>query len=110
VTTPIPGVINAYFELENRRDHEALLALFADDATVTDEGQTRHGREEIRDWRNGSPTRYSYTIELAGVQALTPDRYLAQGRLTGDFPGGTADLSWEFTIDHGRITRLVIAP
>jgi hypothetical protein len=32
------------------------------------------------------------------------------GRLTGNFPGGTADLKWDFTIAGRHITRLVIAP
>jgi hypothetical protein len=32
------------------------------------------------------------------------------GRLTGDFPGGTGDLNWDFTIADQHITRLAIAP
>jgi hypothetical protein len=31
-------------------------------------------------------------------------------RLTGNFPGGTADLKFDFTIADEHITRLVIAP
>jgi hypothetical protein len=31
-------------------------------------------------------------------------------RLTGNFPGGTADLRFDFTVTHDRITHLVIAP
>jgi len=29
--------------------------------------------------------------------------------LTGNFPGGTADLNWDFTIAGQHITRLIIA-
>jgi hypothetical protein len=32
------------------------------------------------------------------------------GRLTGNFPGGTAELKWDFTVAGGRIGRLIIAP
>jgi len=32
------------------------------------------------------------------------------GRLRGNFPGGTADLKWDFTIAGQYITRLVIGP
>jgi hypothetical protein len=39
-----------------------------------------------------------------------PDRYLVTGRLTGNFPGGTADLKWDFTIAGQRIAWLIIAP
>jgi len=45
-----------------------------------------------------------------GTKALGPDRYLVTGRLTGNFPGGTADLKWDFTIAGQHITRLTIAP
>jgi hypothetical protein len=38
------------------------------------------------------------------------DQHLVTGRRTGDFPGGTADLRWDFTVAGGRITRLVVAP
>jgi hypothetical protein len=39
-----------------------------------------------------------------------PDRYRATGRLEGNFPGGTVELKWDFTIARGLITRLEIAP
>ena len=44
------------------------------------------------------------------VEASDPDRYVATGRLTGNFPGGTADLKWDFTVAGDQIKRLVIAP
>ena len=31
---------------------------------------------------------------------------MVTGRLTGDFPGGTADLRWDFTVAGDRVTRL----
>jgi hypothetical protein len=39
-----------------------------------------------------------------------PGRYLVTGSITGDFPGGAADLRWDFTVSGEPITRLVIAP
>jgi len=38
-----------------------------------------------------------------------PTTYVVTGRLTGNFPGGTADLNWDFTIAGQHITRLIIA-
>jgi hypothetical protein len=56
-------------------------------------------------------SKYTYTTEItSGPQALGPDRYLVTGRLTGNFPGGTADLKWDFSIAGQQITRLVIGP
>lgn len=110
MSSAVPGVISRYFDVTAERDTEAIVALFADDATVVDEGSTRHGKDEIRAWRNGPATAYTYTTELFSTESVGPDRYLIHGRLTGNFPGGTADLRWEFTIVDGLITLLVIAP
>jgi ketosteroid isomerase-like protein len=110
MSTPLPDVISRYFQLEAGRDVDAIVGLFADDATVVDEGATRHGIAEIRNWRTGTVSTYTYTADVTGSEALSPDRYLVSGRLTGNFPGGVADLTWDFAIEHEHITRLVIAP
>jgi hypothetical protein len=103
-------VVRRYFELDADRDVDAIVALFGDDATVVDEGETRHGTMEIRAWQLGAASRYRYATEVLGAVALEPDRYVVTGRLTGNFPGGTAELKWDFTVAAGRICRLVIAP
>jgi ketosteroid isomerase-like protein len=103
-------VVRRYFELDADRDIDAIVALFAADATVVDEGETRHGTMEIRAWQTGPASRYRYTTEVLGTVAVEPDRYVVTGRLTGNFPGGTAELKWDFTLAGGRIGRLVIAP
>jgi hypothetical protein len=103
-------VIRRYFELDADRDIDSILALFSDDATVVDEGQTRHGAAEIRAWQVGPASRYTYTTQVLDTVAVNPDRYVVTGRLTGNFPGGTAELKWDFTVAGGRIGRLVIAP
>ena len=108
--TELPEPVSRYFEHDARRDIDAIVALFADDATVTDEGETRHGIAEIRTWQLGPASTYTYRTELHDTEQLGPDRYLATGRLTGNFPGGTADLTWDFTITADKISRLVIAP
>jgi len=106
----LPDVISRYFERDTDRDIDSVVNLFADDATVIDEGEERHGAAEIRAWQTGAASKYTYTTEIMGTKALGPDRYLVTGRLTGNFPGGTADLNWDFTIAGPRITRLTIAP
>jgi ketosteroid isomerase-like protein len=105
-----PDVISRYFELERDRDIDSIVSLFAEDATVIDEGEERQGTAEIRTWQTGAASKYTYTTEITDTKALGPDRYLVTGRLTGNFPGGTADLKWDFTIEDQHITRLTIAP
>jgi hypothetical protein len=104
------ALIRRYFELDADRDIDSIVALFSADATVVDEGETRHGIAGIRAWQIGPASKYTYTTQILDTVALGPERYLVTGRLTGDFPGGTAELKWDFTVAGGRLARLVIAP
>ena len=105
-----PDVVSRYFEHDAQRDVEAIVALFSGDATVVDEGEARRGKAEIRAWQLGAASKYEYDTEVFSGEALGADRYLVTGRLTGNFPGGTADLRWDFTLAGDLISRLVIAP
>ena len=106
----VPEVVDRYFSLEAERDTDAIVALFTGDATLVDEGEARHGRAEIRDWRTGTASKYTYTTEVLGIEALAEDRYRVTGRLDGDFPGGTVVLKFDFTLAGGLISHLQIAP
>ncbi|MEV0347230.1 nuclear transport factor 2 family protein [Nonomuraea sp. NPDC050680] len=106
----VPGVVARYFEADRRRDPDAVIALFTDDAVVTDEGRTRRGAAEIRSWLRGPASQYQYTTEVLGAEAIGADTVLVTGRLEGNFPGGTADLKWRFTLADDRIRQLEIAP
>ncbi|MEV4170711.1 nuclear transport factor 2 family protein [Nonomuraea sp. NPDC049709] len=106
----VPGAVARYFEADARRDPDAIVALFTEDAVVTDEGRTRRGAEEIRAWREGAASQYQYTTELLGAEVADEDTVLVTGRLEGNFPGGTAVLKWRFALADGRIRQLEIAP
>jgi hypothetical protein len=106
----MPEVVSRYFERDAERDIEGIVALFTEDATVTDERATHRGTEEIRAWQLGPASKYQYRTELLGAEEVLPDRYVVKGRLTGSFPGGIADLRWDFAVEGDLISRLVIAP
>jgi hypothetical protein len=106
----VPDVIRRYFVLDAEREIDSIVGLFSDDATVVDEGETRHGTTAIRAWQTGAASQYTYTTDVLGTETLTADRFVVTGRLTGNFPGGTAELKWNFTVASGRISQLVIAP
>ena len=110
MSTVIPDVVNRYFQADARRDIDAIVALFAEDAVVVDEGKTRHGTVQIRAWQDGPASRYQYTTEVRGTEATGQDTLLVTGRLQGNFPGGTADLKWRFSVLGDRIARLENAP
>jgi ketosteroid isomerase-like protein len=105
-----PEVVREYFERDADRDVDAIVALFTADAVVVDEGETRRGTGQILAWQTGPASKYTYTTDVLGGEPSAADRHVVQGRLTGNFPGGTAELSWDFTIRSGRISRLTIAP
>ena len=110
MSTNLPDVISRYFERDADRDIDSIVSLFAEDATVIDEGEERSGTAAIRGWQTGAASKYTYTTEITNTKTLGPDRYLVTGRLTGNVPGGTADLNWDFSIAGHHITRLIIAP
>lgn len=106
----LPLEVAAYIRAADARNTDAVVACFADDAQLADEGHTWRGPAEIRRWWEGPATKYRYTVKLRGGQSIASDRYVARVRLTGNFPGRTADLRYRFTIRGGLITALKIAP
>ncbi|MBE2320614.1 nuclear transport factor 2 family protein [Solirubrobacter sp. CPCC 204708] len=102
--------IRRFFALDAAGDLDGLIALFADDATVVDEAQTHRGTDSIRAWRADVASKFTYTTEILAITNGGPGRFLVEGRITGDFPGGVADLKWDFALADGRIRRLMIAP
>ena len=108
MATSVPDVVSRYFAAQAARDFDALLALFADDAVVVDEGQTRRGASQIRAWRENVASAYEYTTELRGVEDAGQGTYIARVHLQGNFPGGTVDLRYRFTIDGDTIRSLEI--
>jgi uncharacterized protein (TIGR02246 family) len=110
MSAAVPDVISRYFDFDADRDVDAITALFTDDATVVDEGQTHQGTTAIRAWRTGTTSKYTYTTEVIGTEALGADHYVVTVRLTGNFPGGTVVLKQDFTVAGDHIANLVIAP
>jgi ketosteroid isomerase-like protein len=64
MSLPETSVITRYFEADARRDIDAIVALFSDEAVVVDEGQTYHGPKEIRSWRERVASAYQYTTQV----------------------------------------------
>lgn len=110
MSTAVPDVITRYFAAQSARDFGTLVTLFADHGVVIDEGQTRRGRNEIRAWRENVASVWEYTTDVVELTAIGSGQYAARVHLEGNFPGGTVDLRYRFTIDDDTISRLEIAP
>jgi len=65
----LPRVVDQYQDAHDRDDVDAALATFTPTATVKDDGQEYHGRDEIRDWLATASTQFTYTRTLAGADA-----------------------------------------
>ena len=77
---------------------------------VIDESRPWRGSAEIRTWQLGAASEYEYTVSLFGIEATGTETYLASCRLDGNFPGGTAEIRFRFTLSEDPIERLEIAP
>jgi SnoaL-like domain len=105
--TAAPPLIRRYFELAPQPDSDAYYALFADDATVEDEGAEHHGIDGIRAWRANVPL-VTYTVH--GVHASNGG-FDAAVDIAGDFAGSPVRLTFHFEHDSSqRITLLTIRP
>jgi len=77
---------------------------------VFDEGKEWRGTDGLRAWREGPASTYEYTASVVDSSAVDHDSYVVNVRLDGNFPGGTVDLRFTFTLAGERITRLRIEP
>ena len=53
---------------------------------------------------------HTYTTEFAGAPRDGGTGWDIVQHLEGDFPGGSVDLHYRFTLDGDHITRLVLEP
>jgi uncharacterized protein (TIGR02246 family) len=104
----LPLPLATYYEAKNQHDINGMLAPFAEDAVVKDEGQEHYGRAAIRSWMEHTTRKYRVTIDVKQIE-LVDDRLIVSGLVSGDFPGSPAMLRYAFTLSGPKIARLEIA-
>lgn len=104
----IPETIAAYFR-PGGSNGETIAENFAADAVVKDDGTTHVGTAAIREWMRHVAAEYASTVEPLALETLGSE-YRVTGRVTGDFPGSPATLSYTFRLEGSRIASLEIAP
>ncbi|RTL97671.1 MAG: nuclear transport factor 2 family protein [Hyphomicrobiales bacterium] len=107
MTVTLPPPLADYFAANNRHDIDAMLAPFALNAIVQDEGESHRGTEAIRRWMQSTTDKYHAKVEVmeAGV---TADAWRIAGIVSGDFPGSPITLHYNFTLAGDRIEKLEI--
>lgn len=109
MSSQLPAPIATYLTSFNEHAVHAMLAPFAETATVKDEGQERTGVAAIREWMEETTRKYSPTVKVVEV-AETDGKTVVTGRVSGTFPGSPVDLRYVFTLAQGKIARLEIHP
>ena len=105
----LPATITTYLTAHQARDAATAITAFTAHAVVTDEGHTYRGRDSISDWLLNAASGFTFTTEFVGATRESARVDVVQ-HLEGDFPGGTADLHFRFTMDGALISELVIEP
>jgi hypothetical protein len=104
----LPDTLARYFAAQNSHDADGMTACFAPEAEVRDEGRTYIGRDAIRQWKVETIAKYGISTEplTATDQGGT---LTVTARVTGNFPGSPADLTYDFVLGgSGLIRRLAI--
>ena len=103
----LPSPVRTYFDAEQRNDADPLAAAFTDDAVVRDEGAEHVGPAAIRAWWQAAKAKYRHVAEpLEATQ--TDGRTIVRARVTGEFPGSPATLTFAFTLMDNRVALLEI--
>ncbi|MEU4337929.1 nuclear transport factor 2 family protein [Micromonospora lupini] len=106
----LPDVIDRYFRAVGDGDVDALVACFADTASVADEDRLYDGRPSIRSWAQRTMAATSYTAEPVGVTPQAGGSYLVRTRVSGEFAGSPIELRHRFTLRDDLIGALDIRP
>ncbi|MBL6458956.1 nuclear transport factor 2 family protein [Belnapia sp. T6] len=104
----LPTPIAAYAAANACLDTDGMLASFAPDAVVRDDGGRHTGHDEIRAWINSAT--------IAAKAVFTPEAWrkqdghiIVEGPTAGDFPGSPIRFIFQFTLRDGAIAGLDVA-
>ena len=103
----LPTPIRTYFTAQAPQDGATLAAAFAPEAIVHDEGQIHHGPAEIEAWWQAAKAKYRHRAEPLEM-AEAGGKTVVRARVSGDFPGSPAVLTFTFGLSGDRIRDLRI--
>lgn len=103
----LASAIHTYFAAQAPQDGEAFASAFAPDAIVHDEAQQHRGPVEIRAWWIAAKAKYRHSAEPLDM-AQAAGKTVVRARVSGDFPGSPAVLTFTFGLTGEKITDLEI--
>lgn len=103
----LPNNIEGLIKAQNNLDSTTFAAYFTADATVSDEGSSYLGRDEIKDWIQEATEKYNMQL-----QPIDFNQDGSKGKLTvevtGTFPGSPAIMQYHLELNEGLISSLKI--
>lgn len=104
-TLPLPESVAKYFASEHNT--EALAQCFTADAILKDDGHTYKGVDTITAFLAAASAKYNATTVPFDLKH-NDGFHVVLAKVTGNFPGSPANLSYRFGLDHGLIDSLEI--
>jgi hypothetical protein len=95
MTLPLPPVLERYFAAQNSHDIEAMVACFAPNAAVRDEGRDIVGTQAVRAWKRETSDKYRVVAEPIACRD-EEDHTVVTVKVSGSFPGSPAKLTYRF--------------
>jgi hypothetical protein len=108
-TPNLPRPIAAYFTADKGLDGKPVSQCFTENAIVKDEGHTYSGRDEIRQWKEVTRSKYQYTSDPFACEKRDRE-VIVTSHLAGNFPGSPVDLRYFFKLEGDKISSLEIIP
>jgi len=107
MATTLHSTLESYFAATNRHDVDGMIAAFADDAVVKDEGREHQGTSAIQEWVKETIRKYDFKAEPTAVTRAN-DQTVVGVTVSGTFPGSPIALTYRFRLDGRKIARLDI--
>ena len=108
MTTGLEPALVHYFAAINEHDVAEIVAAFAEEAVVRDEGQEHRGLAAIRSWIEATLGKYDYRVDPIDSSRMGA-KTVVRVSVYGGFSGSPITLRYEFTVDRQKIARLEIS-
>lgn len=99
----LPEPVAAYFAAD-----PTSADCFHEEAVVRDEARTHRGRAAIRQWREESARKYSYTNQPFAADRQD-EKWVVSSRVSGNLPGSPVELQYSFKLSGDQIVDLEIS-
>ena len=103
----LPKPLADFVAAQNEFKTAAFLKIFADNASVHDEGGEYHGTVEIKEWFETTKNKYNTHMDPIAYEG-NPNESILTIKMSGTFPGSPLSVKFYFSIKDAKIISLRI--